>query len=293
MIHHPPSHAWAGAAAIAPRLTATVSVITATAPRRLSKGFFLDAEGALQKVPGGQLAQGRIEIREVASLSAFAELVAGLSPAQALCYGVPRNADAVTVVTREVFEAAASSPGQTARTNAAFSWPVGSGIMMLDYDPEDGMDPMTHDELVAAVRKAAPALDGQQMLWWTSASSEIYHGELQLRGTSGQRLWLMLADATDIPRAGKVLSDRLWLAGHGYVRISADGRMLNRTLVDTAVWQPSASISLVAPSVKHLRTPGQEEVFRSISVISRRNPSRRCSVPRAPPSVRLIRSIAN
>ena len=49
----------------------------------------------------------------------------------------------------------------------------------------------------------------------------------------------MVADASDIERAGQVLFDRLWLAGHGYFKVSSAGTLLSRTLVDGSVYQPS------------------------------------------------------
>jgi len=55
----------------------------------------------------------------------------------------------------------------------------------------------------------------------------------------GQRIYVLVQDAADIPRAGKALVARLWLAGHGNIEISASGAMLERTLVDASVWQPS------------------------------------------------------
>ena len=50
---------------------------------------------------------------------------------------------------------------------------------------------------------------------------------------------MLVQDAADIPRAGQVLVDRLWLAGYGHIEISRSGAMLERTLVDASVWQQS------------------------------------------------------
>jgi hypothetical protein len=79
------------------------------------------------------------------------------------------------------------------------------------------------------------------MLHWPSASSWIKNSQTGawLNQLRGQRLYLMVADGRDIPRAGQVLVARLWLAGHGYMRVSAAGSLLSRTSVDATVWQPS------------------------------------------------------
>lgn len=217
---------------------ATLSIITAIKPARLSKGFTLDADGDLLKLPGGNLSTGTVEVRTVASLADLATTLKSLTPAQALVYGVPINA-AARVMTRKAFAEAGRPEGATTRTNDAFQWPKGAGVLMLDYDPASGADPLDRDALVQAVRAAAPGLADAALLWWASASSCIWAGADERRGIRGQRLYLLVKDAADIPRTGKALVARLWLAGQGHIEISASGAMLERTLVDASVWQPS------------------------------------------------------
>ena len=78
------------------------------------------------------------------------------------------------------------------------------------------------------------------MLWWPSASSHICDAETgeDLTGLRGQRIYLMVREAGDIPRAGAVLVDRFWAAGHGRIAVSAAGAALERCPVDGSVWQP-------------------------------------------------------
>ncbi|TCP41352.1 hypothetical protein [Rhodovulum marinum] len=216
---------------------AHVTVITAQSPRRLSKGFRLDGDD-LVKLPGGNLVSGSIEYGTIATLADLSRLLKSLTPAQALIYGKPRNS-AQRLITRKAFAAAGHSEGVTTRTKEAFTWPSGAGVLMLDYDPcADGVA-LDRDDLVGKIRTAVPGLASAAMLWWPSASSCIYAGAQELRGVKGQRLYIIVTDATDIPRAGKVLVDRLWLSGHGHIEISGSGAMLERTLIDASVWQPS------------------------------------------------------
>jgi hypothetical protein len=67
----------------------------------------------------------------------------------------------------------------------------------------------------------------------------------------------LVQDASDIPRAGRVLADRLWLNGHGYCEISKSGQILERTSIDTSVWQTSrldfAGGAECAPPLKQQR----------------------------------------
>lgn len=218
--------------------TATLSIITAIKPDRLSKAFSLGANGDLLKSPGGNLWQGNVETRELVKLADLATTLQSLTPAQALVYGVPINA-ATRVLTRKAFAEAGKPDDATTRTNDAFRWPDGAGVLMLDYDPPPEAEALDRDTLVQTIRQAAPGLADAAMLWWTSASSCIWNGESELHGIKGQRIYMLIEDASDIPRAGQVLVDRLWLAGYGRIEISKSGALLERTVVDASVWQSS------------------------------------------------------
>lgn len=216
-----------------------LSIVTAEKPSQLSKGFKLNPDGELIKTPGGQLATGTIAQIEIRGIVDLAEILRSLTPKQALIYGIPKNG-ASRVVTRKMFELSGQPVGVTPRTNEAFVWPPGGGVMMLDYDPRGDASPaLTRDELLNVIRSVAPGLSEAEMLWFPSASSCIYRGETEVRGTLGQRIYIGVKDASDIPRAGKSLLDRLWLAGHGYIQISSSGSLLERSLLDGSVWQSS------------------------------------------------------
>lgn len=218
---------------------AKLTLVTAQVPNRLSKHFDLDANGNLQKLSGGNLSRGAVEIRSVATLEDFSAILTSLTTAQALVYGIPKN-DASYIVTRRAFEKANHPDGFTTRTNDAFIWPEGPGIFMIDYDPAgDEVAPLDRDALVMAIRQAVPSLVNVAMLWWPSASSCLWTKDVELCGVRGQRLYMLARDAADIPRAGKILASKLWLAGFGRIAISKAGQMLERTLVDTSIWQTS------------------------------------------------------
>lgn len=50
---------------------ATLSIITAIKPARLSKGYSLGANGDLLKSPGGNLVQGKVETCDLVTLAAL------------------------------------------------------------------------------------------------------------------------------------------------------------------------------------------------------------------------------
>ena len=119
-------------------VSAAVTVVTSVTPPVLSKSIARKAGGSVVKRGGGILTEGRTETREIASLEAFAALLVGLGPANALAYGLPRKGDG-PILSRRRFEAAGRPAQAGTRTREDFAWPEGPGIMMLDHDPdEDG-----------------------------------------------------------------------------------------------------------------------------------------------------------
>ena len=95
------------------------------------------------------------------------------------------------------------------------------------------------------------------MLWRPSSSSYLYRGRTELHGLRGQRIYIAVARASDIPLLGQLLYERLWALGYGYVVVSASGQLLDRTLLDASVWQPerldfAAGPTCVPPLVRRV-----------------------------------------
>ena len=228
--------------------TATLSVLTATKPKRLAKQFALDSNGELLKQPGGELVRGHYERRTVDGVQGLRDTVASLQPNQALCFGIAAP-ESSPIASRK-----AAGDGDITRTRECFDWPAGPGFLLLDYDPAPGFAPMDAGALYATIKGACPAVAEAPMVAAASGSTFIYNGDTGecVKGAGGLRQWVHVADARDIPRAGQVLFDRLWLAGHGYYAVSKSGALLERGLIDAAVWQPerldfAAGASCVAP----------------------------------------------
>ena len=215
-----------------------VTIVTSSNPSRLTKQFHL-SDGELHKNSGGVLIQGNIEVREIRSYAEFGDLIESLKPNQALVYGTPKTANISKLTTEKRWLEAGRPDDTISRTKEQFAWPSGPGVMMLDYDPSPSETPMVQDELVTALRTAVPGLKDAAMLWYPSASSHITNSESgeDLTGLRGQRIYLLVKNASDIPRAGQALAEALWANGFGHIEISTSGSLLERTIVDTSVWQ--------------------------------------------------------
>ncbi|KDE41363.1 hypothetical protein ADINL_0043 [Nitrincola lacisaponensis] len=210
------------------------SIITSDKPATLTKTFNL-LNGELQKGTTANLYEGSVSKVELESLHQFAELLKGLEHNQALCFGVPLVDG--KLYSKKRFEELGKPAGAITRTADKFRWPAGAGFMLLDYDPAKQQQALNRDELLAQIRKAAPDIAAAGKVWFPSSSSHIHHGEEDLTGLKGQRLYLSVKDANDIPRAGAVLVQRLWLQGFGWYEVGAAGQLLERCTVDASVWQ--------------------------------------------------------
>jgi hypothetical protein len=223
-------------------MTVAVTVITSERPRIISKSFSLDDAGSLVKKAGGQLVEGRAQRREVSGPAAFAALLGVLQPNQALMYGHFAHADA-KVLSKELAEKVRRLKPDApivARTKENTAWPEGPGIMPFDYDPRDGEASLSATDLREKTYEAVPALADAPHVCRPSASSCIVTTDgRKLRGERGRRIYIFVQDARDIERAAAVLQDRLWLAGEGYIVVSKSGALLERTLADAAMFQPS------------------------------------------------------
>ena len=218
-----------------------ISIFLATTPKFLSKRFSKDADGKLQKTPGGQLVKGVCRQATVEGPEALAALISGLGTNEALAFGVAH--ETAGGEQRIYSRNAAPNAEALTRTKARFDWPEGPGVMLLDNDtdPRPGATQLNTNGFLFALGEAAPALDDAPSVFAHSASSFICDAETGecLKGEGGHHAYVFVKDARDIPRAGKVLADRSWLAGYGYYIVSISGQRLERCLIDTLVWQPS------------------------------------------------------
>jgi hypothetical protein len=212
------------------------TVITSEKPTVLSKRYVLGPDGNLVKTTSAQMMQGRAQVVNVDSLEGLAKALAGLTPSQAVTYGIPPEPECRIYSKNEYYERGKPA-GSYARTKEHFKWPEGAGIMFNDYDPRAGGAALSRDALVKIIREAVPGLADASMLWWTSSSSHICNGKDDLTGQKGQRLYWLVLDARDIPRAAKAIQTYLWANDHGYIFVSRSGSTLLRSTLDANVYQ--------------------------------------------------------
>lgn len=211
-----------------------------TSNDRLSKEFYLSPQGKIKARANAYLVEGEYDRKAFKSLNEFSEFLNGLSSNSALTYGLFKGDKEGIVISREKKEGDPEK-FETAmtRTRDDMRWPVCRAILFLDYDPGK-KKALTQKELVEALKKACPFLENLEMLCCPSASSYIKDrktGET-LVGLKGQHVYIIVEKGAQIPEIGKAIEDRLWLAGYGRFDVSRAGTLLERTLIDSTVFQP-------------------------------------------------------
>jgi hypothetical protein len=200
----------------------------------LSKSFAL-VEGAITKTPAANMAAGKAR-RVAMDFAGFGTELTKASERVAFGYGL-HDADAYGAAVA-IAIAAKADPAQRilARTREFFDYRSGPGVVMIDHDPQPGGPVVTPDELLDTLAAVCPVF-AHAACWVRGSLSAGVHlaGEAPKPG-KGFHLYFAAADAADIPRFGKALSKRLWLAGHGFVALSSAGSFLVRSLIDAAVF---------------------------------------------------------
>ncbi|MEF8753238.1 MAG: hypothetical protein V5B60_04730 [Accumulibacter sp.] len=213
------------------------TLLTASKPRIVGKEFWLDKEGKLQKKTTAYVSTGQMETETFQNLEDFSNLLQSLATNQCLVYGLtPRSP--IRLVPEATWNRLGKPQDKMPRSKAMMHWPAGPGILMLDYDaPKDDSPPFDKNGLLQALREAVPQFLDFELLSWPSTSSCIFHGDRELIGVKGQRIYVMVSDARDIPRAGQALLTKLWAMGYGRYEVSKSGSLLERGLFDSSVWE--------------------------------------------------------
>lgn len=179
------------------------------------------------------LQQGEIETIEL-EFKDLPKFLDGLESNQAILHGVCVQAPTKVVSTQLLKK----NPEAISRTKDNFFWPD-QGIIMFDYDPPEGVKPLTKIKLLETLRNMHPALTNAAMVWRPSASSNIISTDgTVLRGLQNQRIYVEYRNPEGMEEFIQNLERAAWDKGLGYIFITAAGTALPRCIFDMAVFSP-------------------------------------------------------
>ena len=165
---------------------------------------------------------------------------------QAFGYGINPYADCINITTHSK---QSKEKGVYARTKENFSYANGSGLLMLDHDPDGiGADYNSAADMIAVLAEIMPELDNAAYIARGSVSSGVCIAGEQPTQDTRFHIYIPVENASDIQRFGEVLFNRLILNGHAHIRLSKDGKQLLRTCIDAAVFSPER-LDFVAPPI--------------------------------------------
>ena len=212
-----------------------VSFTVFQSPEPLSKRFALAEDGAISKTPAAQMTTGRAR-RQSVDFHKFDECLDRAGPNVAFCYGLHDNAKYGEVVKIAMATKADPEKKILARTREFFDYRVEPGILMIDHDPHPDGPTLTPGELQTILADIHPPF-AEAACWVRGSLSAGVHKKAEsAKPGRGFHLYFAVTNASDIPRFGKVLFNRLWLSRHGFIALSGAGSCLVRSVIDSAVF---------------------------------------------------------
>lgn len=179
------------------------------------------------------LQTGSIETIDL-EFSELPQFLDGLESSQAILHGISIHAPSKLVATSLLNK----YPDAMTRTKKNFFWPE-EGIIMFDYDPPDGTEPLSKLKLLGAIRGLHPELHSAAMVWRPSASSNIVGEDGTVhRGLKNQRVYVQYENPDSMGEFVENLEYAAWDKGFGHIFITAAGTALPRCIFDTAVFSP-------------------------------------------------------
>lgn len=125
-----------------------------------------------------------------------------------------------------------------ARTKEFFSYSERPGILMLDHDPSLYGQSFTPEQLLSILIELHPDIAKAANVVRGSVSAGVHRVGEQPSPGKGFHVYLPVLNASDIPRYGALLIDRLWLNNLGFIALAKNGAMLERCPLDGAVFSP-------------------------------------------------------
>lgn len=211
--------------------------------RPIAKGFKLAADRSLKSLgTRAHTTDGTVARIECATLREVINTFDNLTDHQAVCYGITEAISAPLVTVKALAEPEVD-PTAIARSKQFFEWSDGPSIMMVDHDPAHNGKALTGTVLRDTLIDAVPSFKDAAMAARPSCSSHIWRSEgadgeaVELKGAGGMRLYIVIKDGALIPDAAKAIYEYLWVAGHGRYVPSKSGSLLDRNVIDAAVYR--------------------------------------------------------
>ncbi len=231
-----------------------------TSNNKLTKQYSINSSSGLNTTAIANMTQGTAESLKL-KVSEFADMLDGLSDSQAIAISNHELASAVKIATK-----AQQNPpeGILSRTIDHFPFDRGLGLICFDFDFDENNPTLSIDEAKKVLYTLIPETKHAAMLARYSSSSyikQISTGEF-LTENKGLHIYCWSNHLKDMHGLGNKLLHQAWLKGMGYLKISSAGSILQRCVIDTAVFSPERLVFEANPIMgEDLIREAPESVF--------------------------------
>ena len=201
------------------------------------------------KDPNAQIYQGFAETVPAATSADLSSAIANLKQNEAITLGQLEQLGHCFPLTTK----AELYSGSIARTKEFFHHSNFVGWLLLDVDtkdlPPEIMDKMAGRSVFDVLLSVMPELLLTEALVRASSSAGILKPDGSEQEATGLHIFIKIADQRLSKSILQLMHDRCWEAGYGFFAMAADGRLLDRSLVDTAVHGPERLVFEAKPNV--------------------------------------------
>lgn len=225
-------------------MKAKFTVMATSMPSRPGKSYQL-LKGELRSSLEGHYKSATAEVVEVATADELQRVWESLTANDCIIQGVTKHPKVMVSPYADKFPSGEMLEGYpvVARNNEAFMRPSSPGLLVIDTDQAASMA-----EVLRQLQDACPDLVDVACVQASSTGARIFDATtgLELKGNTGTHTIYMVQDASDVARALEVLHKRLWLAGHGSIKLTEPGEMHARSAADLAMRTPSQPLYIRA-----------------------------------------------
>jgi len=227
--------------------TAYVTIVTSSTGAVNKKIYVRDSK--ICKDPNAQIYQGFAKTVPAATSADLSSVIANLKQNEAIALGqLEQLGHSFPLTTKaELYS------GSIARTKEFFHHSNFVGWLLLDVDtkdlPPEIMDKMAGRSAFDVLLSVMPELLLTEALVRASSSAGILKPDGSEQEATGLHIFIKIADQRQSKSILQLMHDRCWEAGYGFFALAADGKLLERSLVDTSVHSPERLVFEAKPNV--------------------------------------------
>jgi hypothetical protein len=212
----------------------------------LTKRISILADGSISSDGSAcVMSRGIARRAKISDVTQLAILIEGMTSDQALGLGALRAdlPDPVRVVRKAHING--STPSDViARTADNILFRLGEpAFALLDFDtkgiPQDVAAKISQlGGFFETLMSVMPNLASIARVTRASTSAGLFRSDTDAKipGSGGLHVYVLVLDGADIERFLKILHDRCWLAGFGWILVGGAGQLLDRSLIDRSVF---------------------------------------------------------